>query len=867
MIGRPFWSKQRQPARAGSFRHSNAGARWLRAGVAAAWILAASGVTAEQGFLPAEQAYFAGLRERQLNGLLEVHCERLLERAGLPSSLRARTIIELAGLLAQRANRMLEPKDRAALWDRLDGLYASFLKTGDGSGPALLIYYHWAGQLIARAQVLSELQKYMPAQVGTGPDALAAAMKALALLRELDRKLSAELGARGPSKRDDPDQLPREELDNLTMAAEFHLGLAWLALAKAEPDEPKRRSELAEAEKILSRHGREFSTLPVTLEGHLALAEVARLSGRPKEAIALLQRLVETKETPAAYASRARLAWSRILLDQDNPEAALGILPPAAEHGAPSGEAALLRMEALLRRAASLRPTAPATARALQTDAVALLDAVQQHDGPYWSARGDQVLAQFVALEDAGDNFRLLGRLGNVLRLKRDYPRALAVLDAAAQRAETAQQTSVAVQCRYAAGMVAFETGDYAAAADRLEQVAAKSSEESTAAAALLRAAYAVARCYGKTRQPALLARYRALLEEHLRRFGDDPLAGEVHWLLGELAQRQQQWDQAVQHLQAVPTSDARFAVSVQALAGLYHDRFIIAGHGMKKDQAAALRPAIALFTKRLAEPPAALTETPEGSAAMQLCRLVLAELLATPAIDRRDDAEAELRQLLRQPDQLSADVRGRAWEALLGVLLQQGKASEAAAAAANGFAGDRAALLRSLARLDPQEESLPPPQRQAQAAVAEAAAQRLLAEPEALSARDRLNLRLLLAQGYAARGDHANAQRLLQRLQNDAPRDPRLFVSLARSQFENRQFAESLHTWSLLAKGFPRGSDDWLNAVLHMVECHLQRGQRAPAQAMIQMVDSLYPNAGNPTLRAKLAQLRAMLKTGSEPH
>ncbi|MGL5096362.1 MAG: hypothetical protein ACRDD1_12280, partial [Planctomycetia bacterium] len=405
--------------------------------VLACLVLSAATAAAESA---ADEVFFDALRERQLVGLLERYCENLLASTDVDAELRGKAVLELAGSLSDRGARTADAAERAALFQRADQLVdGATTAVAARPGPSTLLRYRWAGRLLERARLTGEIAKVA---VDPGPfvdAARKAAKQAVALLDAVDRGVAKELSEREPNAKTNPDELTWDQLTQLSSAVEYRLGAAWLALGRVEKDDgarTPRTDALRKARGVLERFAKEYSTLPVTLESHLSLAELLALVSEPKAAMELVERL-DRPETPPAFAARARRLKLRFLLDGNQVAAAVTLLEALAGDADP--EAGLLRFETMLRQAEGLRPSDPRAADAVQEQALAVLDALEAANGKYWARRGERVLATAGSASGAaasGGSVGLLRRLANVQRSTKQYAAALRTFDRAIAAAE-----------------------------------------------------------------------------------------------------------------------------------------------------------------------------------------------------------------------------------------------------------------------------------------------------------------------------------------------------------------------------------------------------------------------------------------------
>lgn len=811
--------------------------------------------------LPNEtREYLNALNARELFQLLEVQYRGLLETSDLEVSERSRLTLEYAGLLSDRAARTTDAAAREQAWRQADEAVTKFLAGATGSGQAELARFRWAGQVIGRAQRLNDLALTMPEDQSLKAAALAWARQAIQILTETERSLDTEFARRDPKSRPGPDDLKWSQLVGLGGATRFRQGEAFLVLAQSTADEREKSEALARAKTLLAGAARADPPSAATVEARLALAEVYRLSGSPGDAIRLLEQPVEPALSKA-LARRVQLGLARLYADSEQVDKALALLEVPPNERAEGAQWPFLTFECLLRQAAKLQAFAPDEARRKRVAALALLDKVASAYGEYWNRRGEIVIASLVTPEQAANDLPLLARLASALRRAGRIQEAIAAYDRALALALPSSDPNQAAELTFESGLTLYKAGQFAKAAERMTQVAEKYAAHPLAPRALVFAAHSLARDPMRALDAEVTRKYRDVLEEHLKRFATDlATAPEVHWMLGELMERQREWQKAIEHYQQIPTSDRRFPDSIEALAGILHDRLIKKLDQDDPETLRQLQRAIEFLQDLSEHPPRALTESEQGRVALALARYVLGRLLSLEVVGRTDEAIALLRDQVVGDKALKPGPKNRGRQLLLELYLQRGDATNAVAWATTGFDGQEGALASILARLDPEASGLSPVQRDARVRVIEAVAPRLMEHSSGMEDGQRKHLRLLQARALEAKGEHAAALRLFRALRAESPRDREVAFRLAQSLYRNAQYEESLKAWDQLRRGAPRGGADWLLAVYHIVCCHEQLGRRDEAQALLTTTLQLFPNLPTDDLEAKFAEVQSRL-------
>ena len=835
--------------------------RWVIC-AAAVWVAVASTFAADAASSPV-QRYLDGLKSLGLGQLLEQYCARALTLPGIEPALKANLTVELAAQVSFKATRTLDADTRRAEWQRADALVTHFLESNPNYGGGEIVRYRWVGELLARAQFTAKLSAALPDDAALAEDTLNVARSAVETMTELRKEVAEQVNNAGARRAKGSGALSLDKLVNLSTASDYRLGNAWLAVARVAKDKEEKEKAISNADALLKQFAEAKTKDPVVIESRIARAELMSLRNMSKQAIDEL-RLLRGSDFPKNYQAQANMLLGQLLLEQGPLQEAVDVLGVPKDERVPGAEWDLMLIEALLRRSTELASSARAKADQLQDQALKSLDEVEAQYGRYWAQRGETILAQHGRLDESTVNLGLLERLGNVFRARQELKKSLTAYDRGAKLAKEQKKSDVACRLEYAGGNVAFQLEDYPSAAERLTAVSREWPKSEVAAQALLTASYAWARQYSKSSDAQILAKYRAVLEEHLEKFPESTMEPEIHWLLGGLAEREQKWEEAITQYRSVWLESPYFPRALQSLVGICHDRLVLGTAQRTPEQEELLKKTIRVLQYLHGEPPASLTDSTEGYGALLMARYVLARLLSLPTIGQQDEAIEVLRGVLDGDPQPGELLKPRVWQALLELYVEKGAASEAAGLITAEFPGLDQALMRVLARFDPQAEALPEPKRQAQVAVIEAAAERLLAKADQLPERDRFNVRLMQGQALAAKGSHPQAQEVFRRLLQEqlGQRDPRVFISLAKSQFANQQFADSMRSWKVLMSGYRRGGPEWLAGLYYVISCQAGLGERDKALRTLNVAEQLYPSLGNAAIKKRYEELRQQLSS-----
>src|SRR5262249_22389936 len=109
-----------------------------------------------------EQAYVDALRDRKLYRLLERYCRGQLDREDVTGPERARYTIELANILATRAQAEPQSASRTELWQQASSLLRTFLRENEQHPQATALQFQLGVYELAQAELSRNQAKVAP---------------------------------------------------------------------------------------------------------------------------------------------------------------------------------------------------------------------------------------------------------------------------------------------------------------------------------------------------------------------------------------------------------------------------------------------------------------------------------------------------------------------------------------------------------------------------------------------------------------------------------------------------------------------------------------------------------------------------------
>jgi hypothetical protein len=359
----------------------------------------------------------------------------------------------------------------------------------------------------------------------------------------------------------------------------LRLGTARLVQAKLSPAESAdRAAALVAADEWLLPLAAGASGERLNVEGQLALAEVARLRNDLARAAGLLTTLEKTlsSDTPSDLRERLVIERVRWWLAKNQPaEAATSLIEQRREAGnQTSPELAYwqIAVELALWRVASARGDA-ALAKDLAERTQTTVAKLEQESGGYWTSRAK------VDWQAARDTQRYGGQLVALMSRARNAfsdgqtDEALALYDEAIAAARAAKHYQLLLELADTRASLMFQAQRFDEAAAAFRQLADAPRHERSAAAHLLWAF-----CLGKICDKQPTDEHRTAFVQSLlsliERYPAESEAAEATWLLGQITERQQHFNDALDLYASIPAKHARRDDAWAAIARC-HERLI----------------------------------------------------------------------------------------------------------------------------------------------------------------------------------------------------------------------------------------------------------------------------------------------------
>lgn len=818
-----------------------------------------------------DERFLAGLCERRLFRLAELHCQNRLATSDLSTADRAALVTELIRTLAAHAVNS-RPEERAELWQQAHAAAAEYRREHAADSRLVLVRVQAALADLARGELArqeAEIVAVASAAAERRTEAQTAVRQAIRSLDQIDGELVKDIPQRERTK-PRGDELTADELRSVRHNVQYQLARAFRNQALTYP--PGSADRVAGLTQAVERLDESLTQIDESNSLHAPIrverAICRRYLGDPAAARQELA-AIESSNAPAAIRLQARAEIARCWLDARQSQSALQAIERGGRtlDGRASSDLdlAILETQIALWKAAVAANDGEQT-KSWRDKAVATTKFIEQQHGGFWGRRGDLLLIAAAGRSELAGDAEILTRAADDLFRKGELADAAAAYERAA--AAAGSDADLAFQLRYKSALVHQQRKDHAAAAAVLREFSMGMSQHKDAAKAHLLAAWNAAQA-ART-DNTLLADYAELLDEHLRAWPSDPTIATAGLWLGKLKEGQRDWPAAAAAFLRVPHGTESFdealrgAVRCQTarLEGLQTANEPTADDA--KSAAAALLAAIRIDGETWPEKWTATDRFAVESAARVWLRFTDDQFAA---------AEDVLQRALQASPPPDAAWRATA-RALLVVALagQPSKRAEAESLLSELGGGSPAELLPMLDSLTAIARRSPAAVRRDLANLQLAVIDKLL--PAAgtlatLSPADARKLAVLQAQTLAVAERSAEATAAFAELARRFPDDGSIQQQYAELLSQSRDPAslnQALEQWRVIAARSPAQSDRWYRAKHAIALALLQLGRPSEAADRIRYLQTVPPGIADESWKTQFADLLRRCEAAKKP-
>lgn len=800
-----------------------------------------------------EQAYLDALRERKLFRLLETHCRKQLARQDATPAERARFTIELANILAARAQTELQSATRAEFWQQASTLLRKFLEQNAQHPQAAALQFQLGVYELAQGELARQQAKLAPQSKELIDSARVHLKAAIQSFRQVESGATETMKKRSLGDNAAGDQPSSNQLKALINNTRFRLGQSSLALAQTFPRHSADQTEAAsQAKTQFEAFTQRFSTSELTLESYLGRAECLRLLGDTAEAVRSL-RDVEKSGVPDKYRDRASVLRAQVHIDQKKPAAARNAIEEERKQlRGPNPELDLLYVQSLLELAREQnKGQGNLIARQLVTSALEEMDRIEKEHGLYWVSRCELLLAELAAENVLVEDPVVLVRMADGQYRRGDRAGTVKTLDRGVKLARERGDANQTVELSFRAASIQVQEKSFENAAERFAQIAGTYANHPKAPQAQFMVAYCLGQLYAAESTPERLEKYERALEQLLRSFGSDQTAMEGRWLLGSLRMNQRRWSDVIELWKEIPRGHGRFAAARQELARAYENWLVdlwTRSQPAEKTASAAIQ----YMKQALATPRGSTLAPADVSLALRLTRILL-----HPTVGRYDEAEEILEQILFGQGANESE-RGEARRLTVAALLGQDKFDGARRMLETEFVGVPQELFAVVQSLEDSAARGSESRRRQLGKLQLVATERLVKEAEQLTPEQSTQAEIYLALAYVNAGQANRADELFNKLRDRVPNSPRVLEAQAECFMQLGRYAQARDLWRQLVGLVRENTTAWYRAKYSLALACFHSNDTAQALKIILVTEQLHPDLGGPEMKAKFEELKA---------
>lgn len=800
-----------------------------------------------------ERAYIEALRERKLYRLLEVYCRQQLERPDVTPADSARYTIELANILASRAQSEPRTAVRVELWEQACQVLRAFLQQNAAHPQATALQFQIGVYELAQGELGRQQAKLVPQDSEVNRSARAHLNAAILAFRQVEAEATQLARNRPSGENAAGGQSSANSLRALASNAKFRLAQALLAVAQTYPRHSADQTETAaQAKSLFETFTQRYSNNELTLESFLGRAECQRILGDPAEALKSLGELNKAG-TPDKYTDRALVLRAQLQIDQKNLSAARNFIDDSRKLlKTPNPELDLLYVQSLLELARQQsRGQADLVARQLVASALEEIDQIDKQHGAYWAGRAELLLAELAAENVLVEEPAVLVRMADGQFRRGDRLGAVKTLDRAVKLSRERGDTDRLVELSFRAASMLVQEKQFDAAARRFAEIANSVPNHATAPQAQFMVAYCLGQHYAANPSAEVLTSYERALEQHLKGFGADETAHETRWLLGSLRVNQRRWRDGIELLKAIAPSHRQYSPARDQIRRAYELWLQDLWQRSQPSETVASE-AIDYLKQSLADRRGKQWGPTEIPAALSLARI---DLNAT--VGRFQEAEDILNQILF--GQAANDTeRGEARRLIVAALLGQDKFDEARRMIETEFVGVPQELFAVAQSLESASARGPEARRRQIGRLQLIVTERLVRDAEQLTGEQAVQAEIYLALAYVNSGQAARADELFAKLNDRVANDPRVLEAQAECFMQLGRYNQARDLWRQLLGQLRESSPGWYEAKYNLALACYNSGDGAQALKIILVTEQLHPDMGGAEMKTKFSELKA---------
>ncbi len=813
------------------------------------------------------EQYFDGLRSRGLYSLAETVCHRKISEANLDLITRTRYAVELSRTLTQHSQNAPTMDAQTELLKQARQVIDRVLKARPNHPQQILLESQLAFVSVCELEGLRWRVDLAPYDKSLSEQARQLADSTIPELQRLDSQ--ADEQARNRKIDVLGERLEPHQLRSLQRAIQLRLGLAFLEKARLYPESsPDRADALVRASEVLKRLAAVAVNDPTMWESQLAYATTLRLRGNLAAARNMLEAIREDKP-PVSIQDALTVEHVELLIVEDRfTDAADFLREYRATQPQLNGPLNFLMARVFLRLSQiAADKDRPELAAELQQEVQRAIQVAITTGSSYWAARAQNLLADEKSRNTYGAEVGALVREGQSLFASGEIANAAERYSQAFEKAQQQRANQAAAEIGYAFGSILLKQNQHAEAARVFSRVTSLDQSGERAADADLLAAWCLGMLFRDSPTREHREAYMVALDRHRLTFSDSVTASEATWMLAQLQEQRLQTTEALKLYISVPNNHARYH---EAMIGIARCAETILNRlrRLNKPRSEWEQAIVNLLSPYIQT---AMNSQAELSASEADFLIRSSRILISLEQPDFNSADGLLQHILVSAAQdnpprqtpLPQDIVETATGLRIVSLTGRGNTEAAADLLKSTVLLDRTRLTGILSGLSSVAEYLSDDQRRKVGRIQLTAMELAGFNPTALADKDLDTFGPVIASAFEMTDQLENAVEILNRLLSQRPSDAamrRRVADLLLQTGDPTAIADARAQFRKLESTLKAGSDEWMDARIHVIEAAIQLKEFEDARKLLKVTQLLYPNPSTDDFKRRLAEASAVL-------
>tara|TARA_R110002072_G_scaffold927_1_gene7385 strand:+ start:44476 stop:47013 length:2538 start_codon:yes stop_codon:yes gene_type:complete len=813
------------------------------------------------------EQYFDGLRSRGLYSLAETVCHRKISEANLDLITRTRYAVELSRTLTQHSQDAPTLDAQTELLKQARQVIDRVLEARPNHPQQILLESQLAFVAAYQLEALRWRVDLAPYDKSLIDQARQLADSTIPELQRLDSQADEQARSRKVDVLGE--RLQPHQLRSLQRAIQLRLGLAFLEKARLYPEpSPDRADALVKASEVLRRQAAIAVNDPTMWQSQLACATTLRLRGNPTAAWAMVE-AIRGDKPPATIQDALSVEHVELLIVEDRfIDAADFLREYQVTRPQLNGPLNFLMARVFLRLSQiATEKNRPELAAELQQEVHRAIQVAITTGNGYWAARAQNLLADEKSRNTYGAEVGALVREGQSLFSSGEITSAAERYSQAFEKAQQQQANQAAAEIGYTFGSILLKQNQHAEAARVFSRVTALAPSGERAADADLLAAWSLGMLFRDKPTSEHRESYMAALDRHRLTFPESDTAKEATWMLAQLQEQRLQTTEALKLYISVPNQHPRYHEAMIGIARC-SETILNRLRRLNKPRSEWEQAIVDLLRPYIQTAMNAQTEltASEADFLIRTSRILIS--LEQPDFD---SADGLLQHILisaakdNPPRQtpLPQDIVETATGLRIVSLTGRGNTEAATDLLKSTVLLDRTRLTGILSGLSSVAEYLSDDQRRnvgtIQLTAIELAGFNLTAIPD----KDLDTFGTVIASAFEMTDQPRKAIETLSRLLRQHPKDVamrRRVADLLLQTGDPTAIADAQVQFRKLEGTLKAGSDEWMDARIHVIETAIQLKDFEDARKLLKVTQLLYPNPTSDDFKHRLAEASAAL-------